>query len=120
MFFGTITTTLHLSLKLKKVYIEYISFFPEGKKMNPFVEVYPGASNKSGMPRWVDCKHCKGQGWLYPSTKEWCRTCNNESAKKAVCDRCRGKGWEMIVESVMCCDCNGDGRRQVEDTRQRR
>jgi len=32
---------LHLSLKLKKVYIEYISFFPEGKKMNLLVEIYP-------------------------------------------------------------------------------
>ena len=91
-----------------------------GKKMNPWRRVYPGHLTKSVMPRWVDCKHCKGQGWLYPSTKEWCRTCNNESAKKAVCDRCRGKGWEMIVESVMCCDCNGDGRRMVEEARQRR
>ena len=92
-----------------------------GQKNESFGWGLSWASNKVVvMPRWVDCKHCKGQGWLYPSTKEWCRTCDNDSAKKAVCDRCRGKGWEMIVESVMCCDCNGDGRRMVEDTRQRR
>ena len=41
MFFGTITTTLHLSLKLKKVYIEYISFFPEEQKNESFGEGYP-------------------------------------------------------------------------------
>ena len=91
-----------------------------GKKMNLSAGIILGHLTKLVMPRWVDCKHCKGQGWLYPSTKEWCRTCDNDSEKKKVCDRCRGKGWEMIVESVMCCDCNGDGRRMVEDTRQRR
>jgi DnaJ-class molecular chaperone len=71
------------------------------------------------MPRWVNCKHCKAQGWLYPSHDERCRTCDNDATKKQVCDRCRGKGWEKIVESVMCCDCNGDGRIWVEEPRRR-
>jgi hypothetical protein len=47
MFFSTITTTLHLSLKLKKVYIEYISFFPEEQKNESFGEGYPGHLTKA-------------------------------------------------------------------------
>ena len=72
---------------------------------------------QNNMPKWVNCKHCKGNGWLYPSHKEKCRSCDNDSYKKVVCDRCRGKGWENIVESVMCCSCNGDGRIWVDNSR---
>lgn len=56
------------------------------------------------------CKHCKGEGYVYPVIQEECSYCFNYPDKKKTCSHCNRTGWEKTTLCVLCCECSGDGK----------
>jgi hypothetical protein len=58
-----------------------------------------------------DCKHCKGEGSVYPIISAECNFCFNHSEGKKTCCECLGKGWKKKAISSLCASCGGTGKK---------
>ena len=57
------------------------------------------------------CKHCKGEGSVYPTISVECNMCYNHPEGKKTCCECLGKGWVKRAISSICATCGGSGQR---------
>ncbi len=56
------------------------------------------------------CKHCKGEGSVYPMVSTECTFCYNHPEGKKTCCECMGAGWVKRAISSICATCGGSGK----------
>lgn len=59
----------------------------------------------------VDCKKCKGGGFVYPVVSQECSFCYNHPEGKKKCCECLGKGWTQKPVGELCSACDGTGKK---------
>ena len=58
------------------------------------------------------CKHCKGEGNVYPVITAECKFCYNHPEGKKTCCECLGAGWTKQTISEICEICEGAGNKK--------
>ena len=60
------------------------------------------------------CKHCKGEGYVYPVIEIECNSCYNHDIDKKKCRHCSFTGWVKRAVSQICMECEGTGKKSKE------
>ena len=63
------------------------------------------------MFKMPNCKHCKGEGNVYPVVTTECTFCFNHPEGKKKCCECMGSGWTKRTVSELCEICGGTGKK---------